>query len=701
MAAPKANERREPVFDGASASDPGAEAHTPRRPKPADGGNRPKRKRRSRKRGGGGGRRWTVGRVAYWSAVVGLWLFITTIGGAVWVGAHLPPIQSLEIPKRPPSIKIVDLQGRLLATRGDMGGAAVPLKDLPRYVPQAFVAIEDRRFYSHYGVDPLGIARAIIANILHRGVSQGGSTLTQQLAKNLFLTQERTLSRKVQEVALAAWLERKFSKTQILDLYLNRVYFGAGAYGIEAAAQRYFSKPATKLTVAEAATLAGLVRSPSRLAPTRNPDGAEKRAQVVLAAMMDMKFISDDMAKVALMQPAHAIKAPGAGSVGYVADWVMDVLDDVIGRVEQDIVVETSIDPTLQAAAEAALDDELAKNGGRAGVGQGAVVALSPDGAVRAMVGGKNYTESQFNRAVAAKRQPGSAFKPFVYLTAIERGLTPDTVREDKPITVKGWHPANYSREYFGPVSLTKALALSLNTVSVRLTMEFGPTAVMRTAHRLGISSKLEPNASLALGTSEVSVLELVGAYAAFANGGLAVSPHVVERVRTANGKLLYERKDDNLGRIMEERYAGMMNAMMQETLLTGTARKAELPGWPAAGKTGTSQDFRDAWFIGYTGHLVAGIWLGNDDSSPTKKTTGGGLPVEIWSKFMKTAHQGVPVIGLPGTTATPLTASLAPFGGSRIAPPAPLSNPEGPVRAASADGGIDNWLINRLFGRR
>jgi penicillin-binding protein 1A len=689
----RSSDRREPVFDVtpdlAPGPDPAAKPPAPRR------ASRPKRKRRK----GGGGGRWTVGRVAYWGAVVGLWLMIATLGVAVWVGAHLPPIQSLEIPKRPPSIKIVDLQGHLLATRGDMGGAAVPLKDLPRYVPQAFVAIEDRRFYSHHGLDPIGVARAMVANILRRGVSQGGSTLTQQLAKNLFLTQERTLSRKVQELALAFWLERKFSKTQILDLYLNRVYFGAGAYGIEAAAQRYFSKPATKLTVAEAATLAGLVRSPTRLAPSRNPDGAEKRAQVVLAAMMNMKFITDDMAKIALMQPAHAIKPPGAGSVGYVADWVMDVLDDLIGRVEQDIVVETSVDPTLQAAAEAALVDELNKSGAKAGVGQGAVVAMSTDGAVRALVGGRNYAESQFNRAVAAKRQPGSAFKPFVYLTAIERGLTPDTIREDKPVTVKGWHPENYSREYFGPVSLTKALSLSLNTVSVRLTLEFGPTAVMRTAHRLGIASKLEPNASLALGTSEVSVLELVGAYAAFANGGNAVSPHVVERVRTAGGKLLYQRKDDNLGRIIEPRYTGMMNAMMQETLLTGTARKAELPGWPAAGKTGTSQDFRDAWFIGYTGHLVAGVWLGNDDASPTKKTTGGGLPVDIWSKFMKTAHQGVPVAGLPGVSGAPLIAGLSPFG--RMAPPAPVSSSEGPVQAASADGGIDNWLINRLFGRR
>jgi penicillin-binding protein 1A len=701
MAAPRGKERREPVFDVAPATDRAAEpAEAPRSPA-AEGAKRPKRKRKPRKRKGGGGGRWSVVRVAYWGAVAALWVMIAIIGGGVWVGAHLPPIQSLEIPKRPPSIKIVDVQGHPLATRGDMGGAAVPLKDLPRYVPQAFVAIEDRRFYSHYGVDPIGIARALLTNIVHRGVSQGGSTLTQQLAKNLFLTQERTLSRKVQEVALALWLERKFNKTQILDLYLNRVYFGAGAYGIEAAAQRYFSKPATKLTVAEAATLAGLVRSPTRLAPSRNPNGAEKRAQVVLAAMVDMKFITDDMAKTALMQPAQAIKPPGAGSIGYVADWVMDVLDDLIGRVDQDIVVETTVEPALQAAAETALVEELTKNGARAGVGQGAVVALSPEGAVRALVGGRNYAESQFNRAVAAKRQPGSAFKPFVYLTAIERGLTPDTIREDKPIAVKGWHPENYSREYFGPVSLTKALALSLNTVSVRLTLEFGPTAVMRTAHRLGIASKLEPNASLALGTSEVSVLELVGAYATFANGGMAVSPHVVERVRTAGGKLLYERKDDSLGRVVEERYAGMMNTMLRETLTTGTAHKADLPGWAAAGKTGTSQDFRDAWFIGYTGHLVAGVWLGNDDSSPTKKTTGGGLPVEIWSKFMKAAHQGVPAVGLPGVSGGPLIAGLPPFGGSRMTPPAPISNPEGPVQAASADGGIDNWLINRLFGRR
>ena len=479
----KPGERREPVFDVA----PPPRRKASRRA----GGDRPPGRHGRRD---GKPARSRIGALFYWSAVAGLWFLIAIVAVVVWVGVRLPPIQTLAIPKRPPTIQINDREGRPLATRGDMGGAAVALGDLPRYVPQAFIAIEDRRFYLHYGIDPFGVFRAVVANVLRRGVSQGGSTITQQLAKNLFLTQDRTLSRKAQEVVLALWLERKYSKAEILELYLNRVYFGAGAYGVEAAAQRYFNKPASKLTVAEAAMLAGLVRSPSRLAPSRNPDGAERRAQTVLAAMLEMKFITDNAAKVAIMRPAAAQKSVGPGSVGYVADWVMDVLDDLIGRVEEDITVETSIDPALQAAAEKALVDDLARFGGKAGVGQGALVAMSPDGAVRALVGGRNYAESQFNRAVAAKRQPGSAFKPFVYLTALERGLAPDSVREDKPIVLKGWQPENYGREYYGPVTLVQALAHSLNTVSVRLTLEFGPQVVARTAYRLGIASKLEPN---------------------------------------------------------------------------------------------------------------------------------------------------------------------------------------------------------------
>jgi penicillin-binding protein 1A len=701
--------RREPVFDEApevrvSAGERSGGA--PRRPK-----SRKKQKKRARS-----GRPLIV-RLTYWSAVAGLWLMIGGAGVVAYVGAHLPPIQSLEIPKRPPTIQIVDEQGHELARRGDLAGAPLSLKEMPAYVPRAFIAIEDRRFYDHYGVDPQGIGRAVVANILHRGVAQGGSTITQQLAKNLFLTQERTITRKLQEAMLALWLERKFSKTEILELYLNRVYFGAGAYGIEQASQRYFGKSATRLTLAEAALLAGLVKSPSRLAPTRNFDAAEQRAKVVLSAMAELGFINAGAEKVAISQPPRIVQRAGNGSINYVADWVMDGLNDVLGHVEQDIVVQTTIDGTVQANAEKAVTEELTAKGAKFNVSQGALVAMSPDGAVRAMIGGRDYGESQFNRAVAAKRQPGSAFKPFVYLTALEHGLTPDTVREDRPINIKGWTPENYGHEYYGPVTLTNALALSLNTVSVRLTMEMTPMAVIRTAHRLGIASKLEPNASIALGTSEVSMLELVGAYASFANGGYAVVPHVIERITASNGKVLYRRDERQLGRIIEARYVAMMNGMMQQTLTIGTARKAQLPGWQAAGKTGTSQDFRDAWFIGYTGHLVTGVWLGNDDGSPTKKVTGGGLPVEIWTHFMRPAHQNVPMVSLPsgesggffadlfGGRQQPAPAAPRPTGTVGAAPVQASNQPayQAPSRDQSARDGasLDGYLLQNLFSRR
>ncbi len=639
-----------------------------------------------------------LSRLLYWTMVVGLWAAMAAIGALAVAAATLPPIQSLAVPKRPPTVEIVGVDGHALASRGEMSGTDVPMRELPPYLPKAFVAIEDRRFYSHFGVDPVGLVRAAVANVLRRHVSQGGSTITQQLAKNLFLTQERTLWRKMQEVVLALWLEHKFSKAEILELYLNRVYFGSGAYGVEAAAQRYFGKSARQVRIAEAAMLAGLVRSPSRLAPSRNPNGAERRAQAVLMAMTQAGFISESTAHAALAQPAHAVKPYGAGSINYVADWIMDELDDLVGRVEHDLVVETSIDPALQDAAEKALVEELAGKGQKLDLSQGAIVVMTPDGAVRALVGGKNYAESQYNRAVAAKRQPGSAFKPFVYLTALERGLTPDTVREDKPITVKGWKPENYSRNYQGPVTLTQALSRSLNTVSVRLTLEFGPVAVARTAHRLGIASKLEPNASLALGTSEVSLLELVSAYAPFANGGDAVDTHVVQRVRTREGKVLFARTPQKLGRIIDARYVGMMNAMLRETLTSGTAEKAQLPGWPAAGKTGTSQDFRDAWFIGYTSRLVTGVWLGNDNSSPSRKATGGGLPVEIWSRVMRAGHQGVPVASLPGLGGGLSFASAAPMSGAPVPPAAIGRDPYG---AQGSDRGLDLWFLDRLFGRR
>lgn len=671
-----------------------------RKPRPSRGGKKRGAKSRSRA---------PLSRVFYWGAVFGLWGAIALVGVVVWVGAHLPAIQGLEIPKRPPTIQIVGIDDSVLATRGEMAGANVSLKDLPPYLPNAFIAIEDRRFYSHYGVDPWGIARAAVANVLHRGVSQGGSTLTQQLAKNLFLTQERTLQRKLQEVELALWLERKYSKKDILELYLNRVYFGSGAYGVEAAAQRYFGKSAKNVTLSEAAMLAGLVKSPSRLAPNRNPEGAEKRAQIVLAAMADARFITEAQAQASIGHPSYNVKAAGADTLNYVADWIGEVLDDLIGQVDQNIVVETSIDPKLQRVAETSVIDELAAKSVKFNVSQGALVAMTPDGAVRAMIGGRNYAESQYNRAVTAKRQPGSAFKPFVYLTAIEAGLTPDTIRQDAPLDVKGWRPENYSHEYLGAVTLTQALAMSLNTVAVRLGLEVGAKNVVRTAHRLGISSKLEANASIALGTSEVSLIELVGAYAPFANGGVGVSPHVVNRIRTAEGKVLYVRPADQLGQVVDPRSVAAMNTMMQETLLSGTARKAEIPGWMAAGKTGTSQDFRDAWFIGYTANLVTGVWLGNDDNSPTKKATGGGLPVEVWTRFMKAAHQGLPPAALPASQGGGFFANIAQASsqagatvGSAPSPSTAAGRPA-PTRASvrpEAASGLDGWLMDRLFGR-
>ena len=676
-------------------------------PPPPPPERRPRDQGRSMRRRGRSRSGLSLSRLIYWGFVLGLWGAIAVVGAVVWAGAHLPPIQSLEIPKRPPTIEIVGADGSVLAERGEMAGSNIALKDLPPYLPKAFIAIEDRRFYSHFGIDPWGILRAAVANVLHRSVSQGGSTLTQQLAKNLFLTQERTFQRKLQEVELALWLERKYSKNEILELYLNRVYFGSGAYGVEAAAQRYFGKSAKNVTLAEAAMLAGLVKSPSRLAPNRNPDGAEKRAQTVLAAMAEAKFITEAQATAQIALPVASVKPAGAGTVNYVADWVGEVLDDLVGQIEQSIVVETTIDPKLQATAEAAVIDELAAKSVKFDVTQGALVAISPNGAVRAMVGGRNYSESQYNRAVTAKRQPGSAFKPFVYLTAIETGLTPETVRLDGPLDVKGWKPENYTHQYFGPVTLTQALAMSLNTVAVRLGLEVGPKNVVRTAHRLGISSRLEPNASIALGTSEVSLTELVGAYVPFANGGFAISPHVVTKIRTLDGKLLYMRQPEQPNQLIEPRNVAAMNVMMEETLISGTARKAEIPGWQAAGKTGTSQDFRDAWFIGYTANLVTGVWLGNDDNSPTKKATGGGLPVEVWTRFMRAAHQGVPVANLPLPQAASPIGNLAQIASQISAPNAPPPPATGgrpaPTRAAvrpEPAGGLDGWLMDRLFGR-
>ncbi len=654
-------------------------------------------------------RRGFFGRLIIWGATLSIWGLIVVAGIIAWYAAHLPPTHTLEVPPRPPNIAILAADGAELANRGDTGGAAVQLKSLPKHVSEALIAIEDRRFYSHFGIDIIGFGRAIVTNLTNRGMQQGGSTLSQQLAKNLFLTPDRTLGRKVQEALLALWLEHNYSKEQILELYLNRVYFGAGAYGIEAAARRYYDKPATALTLQEAAVIAGLVKAPSRLAPTRNPQAAQARAQLVLAAMADQGYITEAQARTARSNPAQASRTIPGGSINYVADWVMDLIDDYVGKVETDLMVETTIVGPVQQAAEAALVDALNRGGQRYGVGQGAVVVLDRDGAVRALVGGRDYAQSQFNRAVAARRQPGSAFKPFVYLAALERGLTPDTVRSDSPVSIAGWRPENYTRDYRGDVSLTTALASSLNTVAVRLGQEVGPRNVVRTAQRLGIGSALAANPSIALGTSEVNLLELTGAYAPFANGGTGIIPHVITRIRTTSGRVLFERRPMNNGQVVEPRYVAMMNAMMNQTTVSGTARTVRLPGWIVAGKTGTSQEFRDTWFVGYTGRFVAGVWLGNDDGTPTRRLTGGGLPVDVWNRVMAEAHRGQSIVDLPGnwrsfdapgrilpgdTLDQPMTMSRVEPGGQRR----PQRPPEAEDRSAVVRPQPGTGFLDRLF---
>ncbi|MBZ9820763.1 transglycosylase domain-containing protein [Mesorhizobium sp. CA4] len=609
-------------------------------------------KAKSRGRGRDRNRRGLLGiatRLVYWCFVLCIWGGIAAAGIVIYYGAKMPAATTWSVPDRAPNIKIVSVDGALIANRGASGGEAVGLHEMSPYIPEAVVAIEDRRFYSHFGIDPIGLSRAMVTNLLGGHFSQGGSTLTQQLAKNLFLTPDRTLERKVQEVLLALWLEHKHSKDQILEMYLNRVYFGSGAYGVEAASRRYFGKSARDVTLSEAALLAGLLKAPSKLSPARDPKAAEERAQLVLAAMRETGKISDKEYKTALSAPATRAPSYWTGSENYVADTVMDELPDLVGDVRGDIVINTTVDLNLQKIAEQSIRRLIDESGKKLNVTQGALVSIDDSGAVRAMVGGYDYSTSQFDRASEARRQPGSAFKPFVYMAALEAGRTPDSVRNDAPIKIGKWTPDNYGGKYYGKVTLATALAKSLNSVAAQLTMEVGPDAVVEAAHRMGIQSDLQANTSIALGTSEVTPLELTSAYVPFANGGYKPDIHFIQRITTANGKVLYEGSTGSAPRVIKADIVGMMNSMMTGTVEVGTAKKAAF-NWPSAGKTGTSQNSRDAWFVGYTANLTTGVWFGNDDGSPMKKVTGGALPAQAWHEFMVAAHEGVPVRPLPGT---------------------------------------------------
>ncbi|WP_175552076.1 transglycosylase domain-containing protein [Pararhizobium antarcticum] len=604
----------------------------------------------SRRGGSGGGLFGLVRSLFYWCFVLGIWGGIGIAGLVLYYGARMPNATSWTIPERPPNVKILAVSGDIIANRGATGGEALSLENMSPYIPQAVIAIEDRRFYSHFGVDPLGLARAMITNISTGRMVQGGSTITQQLAKNLFLSPDRTLERKVQEVLLSVWLEQKYTKDQILAMYLNRVFFGSNAYGVEAASRRYFNKSARDVNLGEAALLAGLLKAPSRLSPARDPQAAEARAQVVLGTMREEGFVTDSEIKTAMSQTPTRAKSFWSGSEHYVADMVMDQLPAMVGDIKEDLIVDTTLDLDLEKKAEAAIAASLGEDGAKLNASQAALVSIDGTGAIRALVGGKDYAESQFDRASKARRQPGSAFKPFVYAAAMEIGRTPMSVRNDAPVRIGKWTPENYDQKYRGEVTLTRALADSLNTIAAQLVMEVGPQNVAKLAHRLGIESELQANASIALGTSEVSLVELTSAYAPFMNGGFKATPHVIRRISTADGKVLYENTYDNPPRVLDPAIVSEMNQMMVKVITSGTGKNARLKDWDAAGKTGTTQSFRDALFVGYTSNLTTGIWFGNDDGKSMKKVTGGGLPAKAWNVFMTAAHEGLSPSPLFGT---------------------------------------------------
>jgi penicillin-binding protein 1A len=545
----------------------------------------------------------------------------------------LPDTRELFQESRQARVTVIAGNGQVIAVRGSDGQRFVQLGEISPWLVKAVVATEDSRFYRHFGVDPIGLARAVVDNLTARDVVAGGSTITQQLAKNLYLTPERSLKRKLQELTLAIWLETKLKKDDILTLYLNRVYLGAGAYGVEAASRRYFGKPAKSLSLAESAMLAGLLKAPSALAPTNDLDRARDRAAVVLYRMVDEGYITPEEATAARARPAKL--APETGEMaGYFVDWILDGLTRHLGKPQRDLFVYTTLDPKLQGAAETALGKVLARAGGRNAVGQGAVVLLDASGAVRAMVGGRSHRESPFNRAVNARRQPGSAFKPFVYLAAVEAGWKPGNAVDDRPFRLGDWQPANYDGKYRGKITLTEALAHSVNTTAVRLAQTVGPAAVVKKARLLGIASDLQAVPSIALGTSEVTLLELTGAYLPFATGGLRRPLYGVTTVEEESGRELYEVVPTEV-RVIGPTAASAMETMMEAVIETGTGRAARLSDRAAAGKTGTTQNGRDAWFVGYSGDYVAGVWLGNDDNAPMKGVLGSNLPAQIWHDVM------------------------------------------------------------------
>jgi len=596
-----------------------------------------------RKGSGGLGRR-----LLHFGLVAGIWLVIAVTLYVGYCAIDLPDIHQVTQPPRRPSVTVEADDGTVFARYGDLVGDHVTLADIPAYVPQAIIAIEDRRFYHHFGVDVLGVLRAVFRNAVAGHTVQGGSTLTQQLAKNLFLSPERAMKRKVQEMLLALWLEHTYSKDQIMVAYLNRVYLGSGAYGVDAAARTYFNKPAHDLTIREAAIIAGLLRAPSRYSPMHDPAQAMERAKVVLQAMVEEGYVTDAQRRTAIASVAVPTHKPGSGGDGhYYADWVYDQIGPMIEDTEQDMIVKTTLNLPMQRMAERHVDDILVKQGEAKNVSEAALISLAPDGAVKVMTGGRDYHISQFNRATQAQRQPGSAFKPIVYLAAIEQGLSPDDVIVDEPLTIGDYSPENYDGKYRGAITARQALAESVNTVAVRVLEKAGIGKVIETARDLGVTSPLEHDAALALGASEVTPLELATVYASLASGGKAITPYAIREVDSRAGQVLFRHNDVSPPQVVDEGAVVTLMGMMQEVIKSGTGKAAALGSRSVAGKTGTTSDYRDAWFAGFTADYTTVVWMGNDNNAPMKKITGGSLPAALWHDYMADAEQGLPELAL------------------------------------------------------
>lgn len=578
--------------------------------------------------------------VIKWLFVFSIWLTLLLGTTAIWAFINLPETESIKI-TRQPSITFLDREGRILASYGDIYGQSIKYEQLPKYLIDAVIVTEDRRFFNHFGIDYKGITRALVENIRAKKVVQGGSTITQQLAKNLFLTPERSITRKIHEAILSIWLEFRFTKEQILSIYLNRVYLGSGTYGVQAASEKYFNKKVEELNLYECALIASLLKAPSRYNPISNAKLSDERTKKVLINMYKNQIINLNDLENTRKKKSYKIEfLEPPKSTRYFIDWLLPRVRSYMGEIEEDLIVRTTLDLELQRQAEESLQIISKKY---KSANQSAIVALDFNGGILSMIGGKDYGDSQFNRVSQAQRQPGSAFKLFVYLSALEHGFKPDDKVFDSEISIGEWSPQNYKKEFLGEVTISEAFEKSINTVAVKVSEKVGREKVISKAKSLGISSQLINSPSVALGTSEVNLLELTGAYNIVANGGNGVWTHGVRYIQDKNGNLLYSRKGMGHGKIISNDITKNITLMLKRTVEKGTGKNARIER-PVAGKTGTSQSLRDAWFIGFSSHMVAGVWFGNDDDSPMSDVTGGTAPANLWKEFMTRAHIDLPV---------------------------------------------------------